>query len=75
MDKAFSQHTIDTGTGTAAVAAGSVSGYFQMVTDVTSVLLSIANLALVLGGCYLLFFRIKKARREAKENENKKDAN
>ncbi|MEK9752561.1 MAG: hypothetical protein VW338_05030 [Rhodospirillaceae bacterium] len=56
---------LDTIAGAAATVAGSVGLTVQMVTEFASLVVVGLNILLAMGGLYLLWLRIKKARRDS----------
>jgi len=50
--------------GTTATAGGSLGLTVQMITQFSSLLAALLNIIIALGGVYLLFKRIQKARAE-----------
>jgi len=50
--------------GSAATAGGSLGLTVQMITQFSSLLAALLNIIIALGGVYLLFKRIQKARAE-----------
>ncbi len=58
---------LDTWVGIGTVAAGSTGLTVQVLLDYASVLVVGVNLALAIGGLYLLHLRIRRARRALRE--------
>ena len=55
---------LDTIFGISAISLGSTGLTLQIVLEVTSIVVVGVNLVLALGGCYLLYLRIRRARRK-----------
>lgn len=53
--------------GSAMTALGSGGATYQLLSNVANLTVVILNIILALGGLYLLYLRIRKARRENRE--------
>jgi len=59
--------TIDAAVGSGSIGIGSAGLTLQFMQNTMSLTLMVVNIALALGGMYLLYLRIRKARRDLDE--------